>query len=332
MRLCAECFRYPEIKDFIQSSGEKGACAICKMQEVATIEHGELQDFFAEFLQLFSPAETGRQLATFVQEEFDLFSSRVTGERILNLYSTELGGKLRAGTLVDYAPPVKEKLEQWRELKKTIRSDYRFFFSAELLNGLQLDRSESKIGVNAQLYRARIDVEGKPYEISEMGPPPEGQAKAGRANPQGIPYLYLCEGKETTYAEVRAIRNDTVSVGIFRPKSELRIVDFTAPVFRSIFSSDDCPLRDIVREGLVLRAISEDLARPKTTYNSEIEYLSTQMVCEFCKLRGADGVRFSSSLNPGGINIVLFESSKVECESVFQVLIAKTTAEGRELP
>ena len=332
MRLCAECFKYPEIRDFIQSSGVKGTCAICKSQGVATIEHGELQDFFAEFLQLFSPAETGRPLATFVQEEFDLFSSRVTGEKILNLYSKELGGKLRAGTLVDYAPPVKEKLKQWRKLKNTIQKRYRFFFPAELLNGLELGRIESKIGVNSKLYRARINTEGKPCKISKMGPPPKGLAKAGRANPQGIPYLYLCESKETTYAEVRAIRNDTVSVGIFRPKSELRIVDFTAPVFRSIFGSDGCPMRDIVREGLVLRAISEDLARPKTTYDSEIEYLSTQMVCEFCKLRGADGVRFSSSLNPGGINIVLFESSKVECESVFQVRIARTTVEGRELP
>ena len=39
----------------------------------------------------------------------------------------------------------------------------------------------------------------------EMGCPPADMATAGRANPMGIPYLYLCKNEETTYYEVRAL-------------------------------------------------------------------------------------------------------------------------------
>ena len=67
------------------------------------------------------------------------------------------------------------------------------------------------------LYRARINQDGQAvaYSVSEMGTPPNKTSTAGRANPQGIPYLYLSKTLETTLYETRATFLDYISVGIF---------------------------------------------------------------------------------------------------------------------
>ena len=63
-----------------------------------------------------------------------------------------------------------------------------------------------------------------------MGCPPIEKATAGRANPLGIPYLYLCHDAETTLYEVRAVYLDKVSVGKFVINSNLDIVDFSSDI------------------------------------------------------------------------------------------------------
>lgn len=52
-------------------------------------------------------------------------------------------------------------------------------------------------------------------------------------------------------------------------------------------------------------------------YDSEIEYIPTQFICEFIKVfTGASGIRFSSSLHPTGKNVVLFDQKMMQCKSV----------------
>ncbi|MNT95625.1 hypothetical protein D3C72_2375400 [compost metagenome] len=53
-------------------------------------------------------------------------------------------------------------------------------------------------------------------------------------------------------------------------------------------------------------------------YDSEIEYIPTQFICEFIRIfTGASGIRFSSSLHPTGKNIVMFDQELMECRQVF---------------
>lgn len=63
-----------------------------------------------------------------------------------------------------------------------------------------------------------------------MGCPPKELATAGRANPIGIPYLYLSDSAKTTYFEVRAVYLDKLSVGTFRIERELKLIDFVYDV------------------------------------------------------------------------------------------------------
>ena len=68
-------------------------------------------------------------------------------------------------------------------------------------------------------YRARIRAGGVNYPIAEMGAPPKRLATHGRANPPGIPYLYLGSLPDTAVAKVHPIQ------GKWRALPSLRLRD-----------------------------------------------------------------------------------------------------------
>ena len=57
--------------------------------------------------------------------------------------------------------------------------------------------------------------EERPFAESDMKPISNWQAE-GRANPRGIPYLYLASTRETALAEVRPWIGSLISVAQFR--------------------------------------------------------------------------------------------------------------------
>jgi len=149
-----------------------------------------------------------------------------------------------------------------------------------------------------------------------MGSPHKTKVEDGRANPLGIPYLYLSKSIETTLYEIRAFYLDEVSVGEFKIKDdeEIILVDFT---FSTGAFFNVGHILDYTKSMLLKRLISADLSKPMRRYDSKLEYIPTQFICEFIRyITNADGIQFNSSLHKGGKNIVLFVQDKVECISV----------------
>lgn len=66
----------------------------------------------------------------------------------------------------------------------------------------------------------------------------------------------------------------------------------------------------------LIQRISSDLSKPLRRYDTELEYVPTQLICEYCKLNGIDGIRFESSLHEGGQNVVLFDTNDADCIDV----------------
>ena len=73
-------------------------------------------------------------------------------------------------------------------------------------------------------YRCRISTE-EGIPIEEMGAPPIDKTTDGRANARGIRCLYLGDAAETTIYEARAGAYDYVTVGKFRLKKDIIVVD-----------------------------------------------------------------------------------------------------------
>jgi RES domain. len=149
-----------------------------------------------------------------------------------------------------------------------------------------------------------IDDFPAPFGKSRMLPLPD-RAREGRANPKGIPYLYCATHKETAMAEVRPWKDSFISLAQFETLRDLRIVD----------CAWGNPKRKFVLEGELPRAdwnhavwadIDGAFSVPVSPSDDLADYVPTQIIAEFFKVHGWDGLAYRSSLGEGH-NIALFE-------------------------
>lgn len=142
-----------------------------------------------------------------------------------------------------------------------------------------------------------------PYGAARMKPLPES-AIEGRANPKGIPVLYLATNSNTAIGEVRPWIGAYVSVGLFCTHREVRLVDCTTGPLRFIHIGREPPVDK--REELVWTCIGDAFARPITPNDAVADYAATQTIAELLHADGYDGIRYRSSLG-NGHNIALFD-------------------------
>jgi hypothetical protein len=334
MKVCACCFSDEDIKQFIISSSlGKAVCPYCgKYSEQINI--AELLDFFADFIAIFFRDEKGIPLMDRIQRDWNLFSTDTNYQKILSEILPLLKSSLTALSSVSYTPEIKDCIEYWDILKEELKWNNRFLTDVEPLLDRQWDtlfNIYSTIDKNRYLYRARIHADGNkiPFGFDAMGSPPKEQTVGGRTNPQGIPYLYLCNDIETTFYETRVSYLDVVSIGTFQLKGidEIKIVDFTQ--CESPFSTD-IKMGNSVKGKLLRQLISRDLSKPMRRFDSELEYIPTQFICEFIRIiTGAQGIQFNSSLHKNGVNVVLFFPETVQCvaERIHQVTAINVKSE-----
>ncbi|WP_228402509.1 RES domain-containing protein [Chryseobacterium sp. RU33C] len=67
-------------------------------------------------------------------------------------------------------------------------------------------------------------------------------------------------------------------------------------------------------------------------YDSELDYIPTQFICEFIKIfTGVQGIKFRSSVHITGNNLVIFNQELMECISVKKVKINQLNIRSREV-
>lgn len=157
-----------------------------------------------------------------------------------------------------------------------------------------------------------------PFSESRMKPL-ENSATEGRANSKGIPCLYVATDKETAMAEVRPWLGAIISVGQFKLVRALKILDFSV-------EHGEGNLKFYFKEPSTekkVKAVWSDIdnAFSKPTKSSDIksEYAPTQIISEFIKSKGYDGIAYKSSLSDGH-NICLFDldsATVIRC-SIFE--------------
>lgn len=340
MNVCIHCFNDEELKHFIiVNSDKKGKCDYCSDGfNSELLEISELLDFFAEFIGVFKANSNGKVLTKLIQEDWNLFSSESECHNILSDILLALGNKeIEPTSEVDYTDEILECCGYWEKLKQEIKWEKRFLTDVTILEDYGWDRffqQTQELSSSNPLFRARLHYSGnqKVFETLDMGCPDPQIVSAGRGNPLGIPYLYLSLNLQTTIYEVRATYLDEVSIGIFSPKSNANIilVDFTESA--SAFSKVDSIL-EYTKGMLLKRNISSDLSKPIRRYDSEIEYIPTQFICEYIRYIAphTDGIIFNSSIHVGGKNIVLFDQKKVECTSVIMHRITRVNIESIQI-
>ncbi|MFN8714500.1 MAG: RES family NAD+ phosphorylase [Bacteroidota bacterium] len=339
MKVCASCFSDRELKGFISSSSEFGDCVVCESKNQPLLNVYELFDFFQELMDNFKVHENGMPLSSKIQSNWSFFSSHSSANKILNYVLPSIQSEVISSNInVDYTNDIIENYNHWEILKEELKWKNRFVINIERLEDLGWDgffNTQFELKKETPLFRARLHHQSgmQVYKQEEMTCPPKEFASGGRANPSGIPFLYLSDNAETILYEVRASYLDELSVGTFELIPELesiKLVDFTEDT--SLFQSNSGSINKTIKAKLLRQKISSDLSKPMRRYDSELEYIPTQFICEFIKVfTGAFGIRFNSSLHPNGNNVVLFDQNLMTCISVKKVKINSVNLQGVEI-
>ena len=191
-----------------------------------------------------------------------------------------------------------EGLAAWNTLRDELMFKNRYFLD-EALDKDRLSVLLSHL-TTSELpdvwYRARITTSDTGFTLDQMGAPPRELASHGRANPSGIPYLYLGSAPDTAIAEIRPHTGEIASVARFLLQDASEVGRMRA----------DVPF---------LERLGSELTRPVLPRSAAIDYLPSQYLCEFIKKIGYDGVIYRSSVSDG-INLALFSPARAVANDV----------------
>jgi RES domain-containing protein len=227
--------------------------------------------------------------------------------------------------------------ELWYSFHNEVKYHHRFFPSHPVLDKLAVFAEQCKLTVNAGkiYYRARIiddnalsehmiakcfrqdcteeernshhNKNNKFRGLSKEGsyvPPNPDLIRDGRSNPKFIRYLYIAESPTTAVFEVRPLLHNAVNVAGIEVKEQLIIANIAVGI------DIDATKDNSVDEWLMYFI---QTAFSSSTNNPD-DYIASQIIAEYIRHLGYDGIRYSSSLHRGGYNLTVFDVEK--CEAV----------------
>lgn len=337
MHCCAECFGDRGLRRsiFPLRSTATGRCSYCGTDGVAILTPPQLAEYFELLISAYRPDAAGQLLVQWFREDWGLFAHERMDEPRANALLAEI---LDDGEIVRHAftpaiPPEADRVGEWEKLRDELMYRNRFFPDANIdLERLELLLSHLKVDpdeVPDAWYRARIKTGDAAFAVGEMGAPPKRVASHGRANPAGIPYLYLGSTPITSISEIRPHTAEIACVADFRTPADLKLVDLRHPRrMVSPFLLEGA--RDIgkMRSDLpFLERLGDELTRPVVPQSAAIDYTPSQYLCEFIKKCGYDGVIYRSSVSDG-INLALFDPGRATPGDVAEYRVDRVLVEA----
>jgi RES domain-containing protein len=210
--------------------------------------------------------------------------------------------------------------KDFSEFEDEVKFKNRFVFStvaSDFLENIRptLDSRVIKKAKDSILYRSQIGDEkeqGHGLEIyvkfgHERMKPLARKASEGRANAKGIPYLYLADDKNTSMAELRPHVGQNISCAEFHVVRDLKLIDcfkLTKEFSRAELIFAPPQSQEDISNAIWMK-INNAFTRPITNDDSSSEYVPTQILAEFFRDRGYDGIRCKSNMGDGH-NFILF--------------------------
>ena len=145
-------------------------------------------------------------------------------------------------------------------------------------------------------------------EADYVGKIYEWDATTNRMSPAGIPYLYLASDIDTTLSECRVGEHEKAVTAQFVAKKDIQIIDFSHnryfavdSIFNPEYDHDERWINGFWRS--FVNEISLPVSPDKKDHS--YEYAATQLVAEFFRSKGYEGICFNSSVGKGK-NYVFF--------------------------
>ena len=246
--------------------------------------------------------------------EIDLYYGHYNGERFLwpnaiknekskiwEQYTKELQ-EVNYYELEEHAKETFEKILDG--LRHTLAIDM-VFHRARI--GYEIKKESTNLGTNT------IDIK-IPFKGQQISSPPILRANPGRANRQGVSFLYLASTEETALGEVRPHPGHYVSVSKFNSIVKLHVADLRLIDLEKYYKSED-----LLESFKLLRDLSDELSIPILPEEKQ-NYIVTQFITDIVRQLGFDAILYNSSVT-NGYNVVAFDPRKFSNESQDSTLI-----------
>lgn len=348
MRCCVNCFISDYTKAVVQSfSTVKGICDFCATEDAHLCDPRELVSCFRNIVELYLPVSKTNESEyglAILSNAVGSLESRVLINFKSLIFRVEHPEAVRAllsaifiecgeyqllfsedvipehifdnGRFADYH----RLASAWDNFVAEIKTKNRFHISSQIDLGLIekiLQNHVKSYRIGKIFYRGRIS-DGNGFVKAHMGNPPASLAKAGRANPAGISYLYIAESVDTTLYETRAGLYDYVAIGEFTVRKAISVINLREPhLYDPVQLADNDKLKDFMLNLPFLSILEKELSKPLRRSDNELDYLPTQYLSEFIKSLGYDGIEYRSSLNPRGYNLAVFHPNSLECTKAY---------------
>lgn len=152
------------------------------------------------------------------------------------------------------------------------------------------------------------------------------RAKEGRANPTGIPVLYVANSVETAISEVRPWVGAEISVAVCKVLRPLKTLDlsvghgqssFVGAVFSHVVGGKTLTAEE--KEKAVWIDIDNAFSQPVTLSDDRADYSPTQILAELFRSAGYDAIGYKSHFgdqgDKEGYNIAIFDVDAIEIVS-----------------
>lgn len=338
MNCCAECFGDRVLRRNIipTRSSATGRCSYCETDNVSLIAPRELAEYFELLVSAYRQDSAGRLLVQWFRADWAMFQHpKMDDPRAKDLLAEILNdGEIVRKPFVPASDLVVDPLNEWERLRDELMYHNRYFPQTSvdlarlesLLSSLTLNGDE----VPTQWYRARIQTSDMPYPAIEMGAPPKRIASHGRANPAGIPYLYLGSTPVAAISEIRPHTGERACVADFTTPAGLKLTDLRNPkkmISPFLFVLEgDSDIGRIRNDLPFLERLGEELTRPVLPQSAAIDYTPSQYLCEFIKKCGYQGVIYRSSVSDG-INLALFDPALAICGTITQYHVTRVSVD-----
>ncbi len=346
MICCENCFLDSEIKATIVSLGNRGQCPLCHANDVFVYdsdrdyENSDFEELLTSVIEIYKPSdcltdkapvESRKFLEEHLADDWNIFNKEAIGIEGIQKIATSiiLNSPSLDKKLLYHKCAIPELFDDqymydnsiihnntWDDFKHSLKEENRFH-SHSIINldllGAYLKVTESKLSAKDQFfYRARLAQDASGIEKKYMGAPPRYLASAGRVNSKGVSCLYLADKEETTVKEIRAGAFDYVTIGTFILNKDMNVLDLSTITHNSPFFEKTNKVNFLINEKH-LRDIANDISKPISSHDSELEYLPTEYISDYVKYLGYDGVKYISTFDPQSYDVALFDIDACEC-------------------
>lgn len=327
----------------LSSAKEKGDCSFCGSGDQETLPAVEIQALIKSRCMSgkneavnelsYCTAEGGYLGRTY--EPHEVLESLAL-EAVGDEFYAALNDKLNSGNLFcDWDHNMPQPTEQlqygWKGFVETVKHKCRFFFGEHtheprdefdhteispnaflrhfIPHGIERLQAVKILAAGTLLYRCRITALNEPvHDMEHIGPPSASDSVgSNRFSPPGIVMFYAGDTPEVSAIEVgwpiSSFSGDkALHTGRFRTSKDLTILDFTSLAYPAgKFDPDwidDYHIADFFSEFI------RDLCAPAEDQRKPLDYVPTQVLCEYFRFFGAkagdaahklDGIKYPSS-------------------------------------